>query len=456
MRSRRLIAVACTAGVALSLLAINAQAAAPKEGLRLLTVKDSLTATHTWYEQTYDGKPVLGAYYVEHVDKTTGVKTVDDGRVAVGTVDVTPAVTAEDAKTKSAGVPEGANLKVLPGTGLVYEVISDNGKGSERTLVHAETGAVVRSESLVKHADGTGKVFSPNPVSSQQNQNLVDANDADSAVPAAAYQSVTLSDLDGSGYLKGKYAALTGTKSKLAYSANNQFDYTRNNDFFEQVNAYWGVTEAQKYIQGLGFTNINNEAQKITTIGLKDDNSFYDPSKDQITFGSGGVDDAEDVEVVWHELGHAIQDAQVPGFGSSTEAGSIGEGFGDWWALIMSSRDAQDTATVPLACIMDWDATFYTTTTPHCLRRTDTELKYADRNGEVHHDGQIWSRALWDVFKKFGRDKSAKIVLEAQFSYSPSTTFSAAAKATVAAAKKLYGDTDAATVQAAFTARGIA
>ncbi|WP_394616272.1 M4 family metallopeptidase [Lentzea sp. JNUCC 0626] len=455
MRARRLVAVACTAGVALSLLTINAQAAAPKEGLRLLTVRDSLTATHTWYEQTFDGKPVLGAYYVEHVDKATGVKTVDDGRLQVGTVDVTPAITAEDAKSKT-NAPEGANLKVLPGTGLVYEVISDHGKGSERTLVHAESGAVVKTESLVKHANGTGKVFSPNPVSSQQNQNLKDSNDADSAVPAAAYKSVTLSNLDGSGYLKGTYAQLTGTKNKLAYNKSNQFNYTRNNDFFEQVNAYWGVTEAQKYIQGLGFTNINNEAQKITTLGLTEDNSFYDPSKDQITFGTGGVDDAEDVEVVWHELGHAIQDAQVPGFGSSLDGGSIGEGFGDWWALIMSSRDAQDTAKTPLACIMDWDATAYTTETPHCLRRTDTDLTVSQRQNEVHFDGQIWSRALFDVYKAFGRDKAAKIVLEAQFSYTPSTTFAQAAAATVATAKKLYGDADAATVKAAFTARGIA
>ncbi|NGY57582.1 bacillolysin [Lentzea sp. NEAU-D13] len=456
MRSRRLVAVACTAGVALSLLAINAQAAAPKEGLRLLTVRDSLTATHTWYEQTYDGKPVLGAYYVEHVDKATGVKTVDDGRIAVGTVDMTPAVTAEDAKTKSAGVPEGANLKVLPGTGLVYEVISDKGKGSERTLVHAESGAVVRSESLVKHAEGTGKVFSPNPVVSQQNQNLKDGNDADSAVPAAAYKSVTLSNLDGSGYLKGSYAQLTGAKSKLAYNKNNQFNYTRTNDFFEQVNAYWGVTEAQKYIQSLGFTNINNQSQKITTLGETADNSYYDPNKDQITFGTGGVDDAEDVEVVWHELGHAIQDAQVPGFGTTLDAGSIGEGFGDWWALIMSSRDSQDTTTTPLACIMDWDSTSYTTTTPHCIRRTDTDLTVSQRQNEVHFDGQIWSRALFDIYQKFGRDKAAKIVLEAQFSYAPSTSFGAAAAVTVATAKKLYGDADAATVQAAFTARGIA
>ncbi|MBM7860038.1 M4 family metallopeptidase [Lentzea nigeriaca] len=455
MRSRRLVAAACAAGVALSLLTFSAQAAAPKEGLRLLAVRDSLLATHTWYEQTYDGKPVLGAYYVEHVDKATGVKTVDDGRIAVGTVDVTPAVTAEDAKTKSAGVPEGANLKVLPGTGLVYEVISDNGKGSERTLVHAETGDVVKHESLVKHADGTGEVFSPNPVVSQQNESLKDNNDADSAVPAAAYKTVTLSNLNGSGNLVGTYAQIVGTKRKLAYSATNNFSYTRSDIRFEQVNAYWGVTEAQKYIQSLGFTNINNQSQKITTLGETADNSYYDPSKDQITFGTGGVDDAEDLEVVWHELGHAIQDAQVPGFGSTEEGGAIGEGFGDWWALIMSSRDSQDTTTTPLACIMDWDSTSYTSTTPHCIRRTDTNKTIDNKTGEVHDDGEIWSRALFDIYKAFGREKSAKIVLEAQFNYSPSTDFAAAANATVATAKALYGDADAATVAAAFKARKI-
>ncbi|GAB2820994.1 M36 family metallopeptidase [Lentzea nigeriaca] len=437
------------------MLTFSAQAAAPKEGLRLLAVRDSLLATHTWYEQTYDGKPVLGAYYVEHVDKATGVKTVDDGRIAVGTVDVTPAVTAEDAKTKSAGVPEGANLKVLPGTGLVYEVISDNGKGSERTLVHAETGDVVKHESLVKHADGTGEVFSPNPVVSQQNESLKDNNDADSAVPAAAYKTVTLSNLNGSGNLVGTYAQIVGTKRKLAYSATNNFSYTRSDIRFEQVNAYWGVTEAQKYIQSLGFTNINNQSQKITTLGETADNSYYDPSKDQITFGTGGVDDAEDLEVVWHELGHAIQDAQVPGFGSTEEGGAIGEGFGDWWALIMSSRDSQDTTTTPLACIMDWDSTSYTSTTPHCIRRTDTNKTIDNKTGEVHDDGEIWSRALFDIYKAFGREKSAKIVLEAQFNYSPSTDFAAAANATVATAKALYGDADAATVAAAFKARKI-
>jgi hypothetical protein len=44
--------------------------------------------------------------------------------------------------------------------------------------------------------------------------------------------------------------------------------------------------------------------------------------------------------VIWHEYGHAIQDAQVPSFGSSEEAGAIGEGFDDYWAMTMAEPSA--------------------------------------------------------------------------------------------------------------------
>ncbi len=44
-----------------------------------------------------------------------------------------------------------------------------------------------------------------------------------------------------------------------------------------------------------------------------------------LTFGTGGVDDAEDAGIIAHEYGHSIQDNQVPGFGSSAEGGAMGE-----------------------------------------------------------------------------------------------------------------------------------
>ncbi len=122
------------------------------------------------------------------------------------------------------------------------------------------------------------------------------------------------------------------------------------------------------------------------------------------------------------------------GFGSSVEAGSIGEGFGDYWAVTVSNVIAP---TADPACVADWDSVSYTISVPHCLRRVDTDLHYpADLNGRVHHDGQIWSRALWDIRQALGHVKADTIILEAQFSFAPDTTMPAAAQATVAAASR--------------------
>ena len=53
---------------------------------------------------------------------------------------------------------------------------------------------------------GTGTVFKVNPVQSSGNQALVDAKDADSGVFGPEYATVTLTNLDGSGYLRGQWA----------------------------------------------------------------------------------------------------------------------------------------------------------------------------------------------------------------------------------------------------------
>jgi hypothetical protein len=245
----------------------------------------------------------------------------------------------------------------------------------------------------------------------------------------------------------------------LAYSSDNTFVYTRKNDQFEQVMAYYWVTEAQKYIQSLGFgvtrRPINKEAQDIRINQLGIDNSYSWDKHDVLRFGKGGVDDAEDAEVILHEYGHAMMDSQVIpfGFGTSVEAGSIGEGFADYWAVTVADVIAP---TPDPACVADWDSVSYTSSIPHCLRRVDSDLHYpADLNGEVHHDGKIWSRALWDIRSQLGHVRADTLILEAQFAFAPDTTMPAAAQATVAAAESLYGSATADIVRAAFQGRGI-
>jgi hypothetical protein len=307
---------------------------------------------------------------------------------------------------------------------------------------------------------GEGRVFFPNPVAYLQDQTLTDQNDADYPELQPAYVSVTLTNLDGSGYLVGDWANIRGEVGDPAFSATNTFTYDRHDDRFEQVMAYYWVTEAQKYIQSLGFGStyrpINMESQDIRINQWGLDNSYSWDKHDVLRFGKGGVDDAEDAEVILHEYGHAMLDSQSTPFGSfgaSLEAGSIHEGFGDYWAVTVSNVVAP---TPDPACVADWDSVSYTTSEPHCLRRVDRDLHYPeDLLGSVHHDGQIWSRALWDIRQKLGHEVADTLILEAQFDFASDSTMPAAAQVTVATAERLYGKGVAQKVNAAFKDRGI-
>jgi hypothetical protein len=312
-------------------------------------------------------------------------------------------------------------------------------------------------------ANGAGTVFFPNPVAQLQDQSLTDQKDADYAALQPAYKNVTLTNLDGSGYLNGDYASVVSDTGKAAFAApGGSYDYNRHDDQFEQVMAYYWVTQAQLYIQSLGFGStlpaVNKRQQLVRINQYGGDNSFYRPGKGRltITFGKGGVDDAEDAEVIDHEYGHSVQDNQVPGFGSSLDAGSIGEAFGDYLAVEVGLHVAGAPADgLPAACVADWDSTSYTSDVPHCLRRVDTNLTVADRIGEVHFDGQIWSRALWDIRNALGPALADKIIIDAQFDFAPDTSFRAAALATVAAANRFGGTKAAKAATTAFQARGI-
>ena len=171
---------------------------------------------------------------------------------------------------------------------------------------------------------GTGTVFFPNPVAQLRDESLTDQKDANYAALQPAYKTVTLTDLDGSGFLRGRWANIVSETGSPAYSPTNTFVYNRSQDEFEQVMAYYWVTQAQLYIQRLGFGStrrpVNAESQDIRLNQYGADNSFWtNHPKDEIRLGKGGVDDAEDAEVILHEYGHAIQDSQVANFGSSPE-----------------------------------------------------------------------------------------------------------------------------------------
>ena len=97
---------------------------------------------------------------------------------------------------------------------------------------------------------------------------------------------------------------------------------------------------------------MEHESQLVRINQLGYDNSFDDAAEDELRFGKGGVDDAEDAEVILHEYGHAIHFSQNFGFGG--EGGAISEGFGDYWAVDGLAISSRRRPTRP--CVADWDS----------------------------------------------------------------------------------------------------
>jgi hypothetical protein len=315
--------------------------------------------------------------------------------------------------------------------------------------------------------NATGQVFKVNPVQSSGDQTLNDAKDSATAVPLSEYARVPLRNLDGSGYLHGKWATVESSTGTPAWSDTGTFVYDRHQDQFEQVMGYFWVNQAQEYLQSLGFGStlrpILHAPFPVKIDQFGGDNSYETSKPFRIRLGKGGVDDAEDGEVIVHEYGHAVHQSQVPGFGASLQAGSIGEAFGDYLAVTVG-LDADRQYGWPLRadapCVADWDSTSYTRTVPHCLRRVDTTKTVADIVGEVHADGEIWSGALWDIRQAYaGLGLSSRrwdtTLIESQFGYAPDTSFSAAAAQTYRTAVARDGASAGNLVRSAFAARGI-
>ena len=131
----------------------------------------------------------------------------------------------------------------------------------------------------------------------------------------------------------------------------------------------------------------------------------------------------------------------------------MGEGFGDYLAFTTSAAGQSGAY---LACIAEWDAVSYDDRTPPCLRRLDEDKHYPqDVVGEVHADGEIWSRALFDVWNTLGKTTADRLVLQSHFYLTPTASFRDGANAIIAADRALYGGAHEAKLRRIFADRGI-
>jgi Zn-dependent metalloprotease len=447
-----------------------------KSGLRAVREVKSLTGTHFIYNQFYQNLPVFDEEIKVSVNNKLKVTTASSNVKTVSAVtggEVISKAGDDQAALKAALAAVGGKVhpKLKPEVekGIINADQGDptnvyrvhiqtiSPSGAWEVVVDAETKRILRKEDIAKYAAGKGMVFKPNPIISSGRSDLQDNGDADSPELTAQRKPVQLNDLNTSGNLSGTYASthLTHTFER-AFNKDLTFEFTRSDERFEEVMAYHWVTESSRYLRTLGYTQLLNRQIPIDVNGITDANAFYSSRYGSITFGTGGVDTAEDATDILHEYGHALLDAQSPGLQRAkySEAGAIHEGFGDYWAASFFADSGQWNNYMG-----SWFAVGMSRSgDPPFLRRLDNPKKYPvnlDPGMEPHRNGEIWAAALWDIFNAFGRKKADILILESNFRLPYDAKFSDAARAIITTNRDLPQGVDEAKLADIFVKRGI-
>lgn len=466
-----------------------------KTGLRVTDEIESLTGTHFVYTQFYSGLPVFDEHIKVSVNKNLQITNAGSNLEAVratrGGFDkqlesrddaIAAAVESVGGKVHPKLKP-AAELGVISAAGnnpsRVYRVTFQTVQpsGSWEVLVNAQTGEVVRKRDRAFYAKGKGRVFVPNPVVSSGKFDFTDDDDKDTKFLNSQLKTVKLDYLDRSGNLSGKFAntELTWTFQR-AYNKKRKFYYTRSDDRFEEVMAYYWVTQATSRLRLLGYKNLLNRSIPIDVnykieVGEgefeEDYNAFYSPDAKSLNFGTGGVDTAEDATVILHEYGHALLDAQAPNLASYSwiEADAIHEAFGDYWAASFIADSGPQRGAWNAYMATWWAAGMptewvecYTPGNLPCLRRLDSEKHYPedlDEYMEPHANSEIWSACLWQIWEKLGKDQSDKLILESNFRLPPEASFADAAQAILSTNRDLYKGAREDELRKIFIDRGI-
>jgi Zn-dependent metalloprotease/subtilisin-like proprotein convertase family protein len=436
--------------------------------LELISAKKSLSAYHYRYQQVYNGIPVFASQVLINVTFNGAISSVvSDYRHGID-VSTQPLISPERAIAIAAADIAVQSYRGEPDFELVVYAVdhdpalcwkalipADYPLGDWQVFVDAITGGIVYKSNIMCFEDGSGYTFDPNPVVSERTLNLPDSSDRNYEALTAARFDVTLEDLDppqdGLYYLSGPYVNTTPTSNRASEANPDDFHYNRFSDWFEEVVVYYHISSCFGFYESLGFDNIMDFSIGIDVNGTTQDNSWYSPGSRQITYGSGGVDDAEDGDVIIHEYGHATQHDQVPGWGQTHEGGSMGEGFGDYLSVAFAHPVFNNWDE---AQVFDWDLGPVDHFWPG--RRVDEDKHYPeDMTGSVHADGEIWSRSLWDIQNAIEYDTTAQLVLESHFYLTSSAEFIDGANAIVQADINIYEGAHLMAIGQAFVDRGI-
>ncbi|MEO1587092.1 MAG: T9SS type A sorting domain-containing protein [Bacteroidota bacterium] len=305
-----------------------------------------------------------------------------------------------------------------------------------------------------------GRVFIPDPVTRAQapyGQAFSDDNDAHTSLLESLMDTVELKGLtlvNGRWELRGPHVAIEDIAPFNDIPANSStglFFFRRNQSEFEDVMAYYHIDTFQRYVQYLGFDSLQNQPLRVDPHGKADsDQSVFvtNNGNSYILFGDGGVDDAEDADVIIHEYGHALSYDAAPNTRRGSERVGLDEGFGDYFAAAYS----YDLSPWQWFEIFNWDG--------HNVFWPGREAIVSDMyqgpgNYGIYQIGAFWASIMMEIRLEIGAEITDQLALEELYSNFPDMTLADGAILLIEADSVLFGGIHTPVIQDKFCARGV-
>lgn len=302
-------------------------------------------------------------------------------------------------------------------------------------------------------------IFNPDPLTRAgvyYGSPYIDNNDADVPELNAQREQVDFPAYYDNGVfrLESNYVLITEFSSPVTTPATSNtpsFHYTRSQSEFEDVNAFFHLNNYKNYLNSLGFSNLVNYQINVDAHGFNGaDQSAFTPtfSPPRLTFGEGGVDDAEDADVIIHEYGHAISHSAAPNTNIGSQRQALDEGFGDYLAASYSNAINPFRNTD----VFTWDGH-----NPFWAGRNAASSKIYPTNltGSIHANGEIWASVLMQIHNSIGREKTDSILFQSMYSYSANMTMPQAANLFIQADSLLFNGDNYAVICNYFLQRGL-
>lgn len=266
------------------------------------------------------------------------------------------------------------------------------------------------------------KVFMVNPINSSGKPyggDFIDADDqTNSTLDSQLVWKEVLAKFDNdSFFLESEFLYFEDVSlpvDTFYYATKDSLMYTRDIDAFEYLNVYYHINTLGEYVNRLGYDDLTDTLIVDVHAFNNLDNSSYTPSSHLLQFGEGGIDDAEDGEVVVHEFTHSLSELASPDNTVGIEREAMEEGSCDYFAKAYSRSINDNTPDK----VFSWDGNETWSGIPLNTNRVYPQDLKRSKDG----DRDMWSSALMCAHDFIGREAMDSLLLEHFYYQGPNTT----------------------------------